>query len=170
MTVRSALTAVAAGVGVLAVVSCAPGDRAWGGNLLGVAAARAQPGVTIAVYSCPGMPLQGASMHELDSRGNVQSTLWQIHRISPGPDPAELSPGVVPAGFAQDVALQQPRPGARLDVQVVQGGYTNGLDFRLRQLDATSLLVDGSWFGGHSQVSRRAFADANAKKCTPRSS
>jgi hypothetical protein len=152
---------------VLLAAGCTAGDRAWGNNLFGVAAGPGQPGIAVAVYSCPGMTLQSAALQELNSRGDIQTTLWQIHRVSPGPDPAELIPGIVPAGFAQDVVLRQPTRDGWVGVQLTQGGYLNGLDFHLSQLDATSLLVDQAWFSGHHHVSRQAFTTANQKNCIP---
>jgi hypothetical protein len=116
---------------VLLAAGCTAGDRAWGNNLFGVAAGPGQPGIAVAVYSCPGMTLQSAALQELNSRGDIQTTLWQIHRVSPGPDPAELIPGIVPAGFAQDVVLRQPTRDGWAGVQLTQGGYVNGLDFHL---------------------------------------
>jgi hypothetical protein len=144
------LRSVVAGVALVALAACLPGDRGQGQQKVGVVLNERGRRPRMIVYACPDESLTTASLWLMSPDGVDQvRLLWQIRGSSAPGRLVSVTAGETPTGFAQVRRLRAPLPTqSDLDFVAQIGRVEVDRQFDFRDLRKGQYLVDNAWFGG----------------------
>jgi hypothetical protein len=150
----------------LGLVACH--DRVAGLQKVGITL-DAQRGLPVMVpFPCSGQTLTQVDLWLLDKSGaNRVRLLWRISRVEgTAISPAKVTPGDVPDGYFEDLALLAASLSSEnLEFVAQFGREVEGEDFRMEDLRANDLFVSPEWFGNQRHVSLYRFQSENEKDC-----